>query len=271
MSRPEAGRLPWGLNVTVALCRLMAAIGSKTVAAASLLKRTFLSFFFRQGAQSFLVLEDVMPAERFDFVNAQGQRLAALLDTPAGEPRAYALFAHCFTCGKDVHAARRIAQALTALDIAVLRFDFTGLGSSEGEFANTTFSSNVADLVAAAGALRRAWQAPAILIGHSLGGTAVLAAAADVPEARAVVTIGAPSDPAHVTGLFKDRLDEIGAKGEVAVALAGREFRISRGFVDDLAQHKLLDRVANLHKALLIFHSPTDEVVGIDNASRIFI
>jgi uncharacterized OsmC-like protein/fermentation-respiration switch protein FrsA (DUF1100 family) len=211
-----------------------------------------------------------MPAERFDFRNASGQNLAALLDRPAGEPRAYALFAHCFTCGKDVHAAKRIAEALTALDIAVLRFDFTGLGSSEGEFANTTFSSNVEDLVAAAAALRRARQAPAILIGHSLGGTAVLAAAADVPEARAVVTIGAPSDPAHVTGLFKDRLDEIGAKGEVAVALAGREFRISRAFVDDLAQHKLLERVANLRKALLIFHSPTDEVVGIDNASRIF-
>jgi uncharacterized OsmC-like protein/fermentation-respiration switch protein FrsA (DUF1100 family) len=212
-----------------------------------------------------------MPAERFDFRNASGENLAALLDLPAGEPRAYALFAHCFTCGKDVHAAKRIAEALTALDIAVLRFDFTGLGSSEGEFANTTFSSNVNDLVAAAAALRRARQAPAILIGHSLGGAAVLAAAADVPEARAVVTIAAPSDPTHVTGLFKGQLEEIGAKGEVAVTLAGREFRISRGFVDDLAQHKLLDRVAELRRALLIFHSPVDAVVGIDNASRIFI
>jgi uncharacterized OsmC-like protein/alpha-beta hydrolase superfamily lysophospholipase len=212
-----------------------------------------------------------MPAERFDFRNANGQTLAALLDRPPGEPRAYALFAHCFTCGKDVHAAKRIAEGLTALGIAVLRFDFTGLGSSEGEFANTSFSSNVADLVAAAHALRRTRRAPAILIGHSLGGTAVLAAAAEVPEARAVVTIAAPSDPTHVTGLFKDRLDEIGAKGEVDVALAGRPFRISRAFVEDLVQHKLLERVAELHKALLIFHSPTDEVVGIDNASRIFI
>jgi uncharacterized OsmC-like protein/pimeloyl-ACP methyl ester carboxylesterase len=212
-----------------------------------------------------------MPAERFDFRNASGQTLAALLDRPSGEPRAYALFAHCFTCGKDVHAAKRIAEALTALDIAVLRFDFTGLGSSEGEFANTSFSSNVADLAAAAGALRASGRAPAILIGHSLGGAAVLAAAADVPEARAVVTIGAPSDPSHVTGLFKDHLAEIGAKGEVAVSLAGRQFRISRGFVEDLAQHKLLDQVAHLRKALLIFHSPTDEVVGIDNASQIFI
>src|SRR5262249_35116593 len=148
--------------------------------------------------------EESMPAERFDFPNARGQNLAALLDRPAGEPRAYALFAHCFTCGKDIHAAKRIAEGLTALGIAVLRFDFTGLGSSEGEFANTTFSSNIVDLVAAANELRRRAAAPAILIGHSLGGTAVLAAAAEVAEARAVVTIAAPCDPAHVTGLFKD-------------------------------------------------------------------
>ena len=136
-----------------------------------------------------------MPAERFDFPNAQGQKLAALLDRPAGEPRAYALFAHCFTCGKDIHAAKCVAEGLTALGIAVLRFDFTGLGSSEGEFANTSFFSNVADLVAAANELRSRARAPAILIGHSLGGTAVLAAAAEVPEARAVVTIAAPCDP----------------------------------------------------------------------------
>jgi uncharacterized OsmC-like protein/fermentation-respiration switch protein FrsA (DUF1100 family) len=211
-----------------------------------------------------------MPAERFDFPNAQGQKLAALLDRPAGEPRAYALFAHCFTCGKDVRAAKRVAEGLTALGIAVLRFDFTGLGSSEGEFANTTFSSNVGDLVAAANELRRKAQAPAILIGHSLGGTAVLAAAAEVVEARAVVTIAAPCDPTHVTGLFKDRLEEIAAKGEIQATLAGRQFRISRAFVDDLAEQKLMQRIADLRKALLIFHSPTDEIVAIDNASRIF-
>jgi len=163
-----------------------------------------------------------------------------------------------------------VAEGLTALGIAVLRFDFTGLGSSEGEFANTTFSSNVGDLVAAANELRRRAQAPAILIGHSLGGTAVLAAAAEVAEARAVVTIAAPCDPSHVTGLFKDRLEDIAAKGEVQATLAGRQFRISRAFVDDLAEHKLMQRIANLRKALLIFHSPTDEVVAIDNASRIF-
>jgi uncharacterized OsmC-like protein/alpha-beta hydrolase superfamily lysophospholipase len=212
-----------------------------------------------------------MPAEQFDFFNAEGLRLAGLLDNPPGEARAYALFAHCFTCGKDVHAAKRIAEGLTALGIAVLRFDFTGLGSSEGEFANTTFSSNVADLIAAADQLRRVKRAPSILIGHSLGGAAVLAAAAAVPEARAVVTIAAPSDPAHVAGLFKDRLAEIGAHGEVEVTLAGRPFRIRRAFLDDVAEQELNARIAALRKALLIFHSPTDEIVGIENASRIFL
>jgi len=211
-----------------------------------------------------------MPAERFDFVSAQGDRLAGLLDSPATEPRAFALFVHCFTCGKDIHAARRIAEALTALGIGVLRFDFTGLGASDGEFANTTFSSNVADLVAAADQLRNSKRAPAILIGHSLGGAAVLAAAARVPEARAIVTIGAPCDPAHVTGLFQDKLDAIKADGEVEVSLAGRPFRIRRGFLQDIAEQNLIERIASLRKALLIFHSPIDEVVGIENASHIF-
>ena len=212
-----------------------------------------------------------MPAQQFDFPNAEGLRLAGLIDLPAGETRAYALFAHCFTCGKDVHAAKRIAQGLTALGIAVLRFDFTGLGSSEGEFANTTFSSNVADLVAAADHLRRVKRAPALLIGHSLGGAAVLAAASAVPEARAVVTIAAPSDPAHVAGLFADARAEIEARGEVEVRLAGRPFRIRRAFLDDVAEQQLSGRINALHKALLIFHSPTDDIVNIDNASRIFL
>jgi uncharacterized OsmC-like protein/alpha-beta hydrolase superfamily lysophospholipase len=211
-----------------------------------------------------------MPAEQFDFFNADGKRLAGLLNNPAGDARAYALFAHCFTCGKDVHAARRIAEALTALGVGVLRFDFTGLGSSEGEFANTTFSSNVTDLIAAADQLRKLKRAPAILIGHSLGGAAVLAAAAAVPEARAVVTIAAPSDPAHVVGLFKDRLEELTDRGEIDVTLAGRPFRIRHAFLDDVAEQELSGHIAALRKALLIFHSPTDEIVGIDNASRIF-
>jgi uncharacterized OsmC-like protein/alpha-beta hydrolase superfamily lysophospholipase len=212
-----------------------------------------------------------MRTERFEFPNASGERLAALLDRPDGEPLAYALFAHCFTCGKDNLAAKRIAERLTASGIVVLRFDFTGLGMSEGEFANTTFSSNVADLIAAADHLRRTHRAPALLIGHSLGGAAVLAAAADVPEAHAVVTIAAPADPHHVTGLFRDRLDEIRERGEVEVALAGRPFRVRREFLDDIAEQRLLDRVGSLRKALLILHAPTDQTVGIDNASRIFL
>src|SRR5437763_7310008 len=163
-----------------------------------------------------------MPAERFDFANAQGEKLAALLDRPDGPIRAVALFAHCFTCGKDNKAARLIAHGLTSHGIAVLRFDFTGLGSSEGEFANTTFSSNIDDLMAAADHLRMTVGAPAVLIGHSLGGAAVLAAAHRIAETRAVVTIAAPFDPAHVAGLFGDRLDEIESKGEIEVTLVGR-------------------------------------------------
>jgi uncharacterized OsmC-like protein/alpha-beta hydrolase superfamily lysophospholipase len=211
-----------------------------------------------------------MPLERFDFPNARDEKLSALLDRPAGRPVAFALFAHCFTCGKDVLAAKRIAEGLTARGIAVLRFDFTGLGASEGEFANTTFSSNVADLVAAASHLRTMYQAPAILIGHSLGGAAVLAAAAQVPEARAVVTIAAPADPGHVTGLFRQHVAAIQAEGEVEVSLAGRPFRIRKEFLDDVAMQNLERSLRELRKALLVLHSPTDELVGIENASAIF-
>jgi putative redox protein len=197
--------------------------------------------------------------------------LAASLDLPEGEPSAFALLAHCFTCGKDVLAAKRIAEGLTKRGIGVLRFDFTGIGASEGEFANSNFSSNIADLVQAADYLRKSYKAPAILIGHSLGGAAILAAAAQIPEAKAVATIAAPSDPGHVTHLFKDRLADIAKDGEVEVSLAGRPFRIQRQFLDDVTSHRLLDHVASLHKALLIFHSPTDDTVGIDNATHIFV
>jgi putative redox protein len=212
-----------------------------------------------------------MPSERFQFPGADGDLLAASLDLPDGAIRAYALFAHCFTCSKDTLAAKRIAAALTADGIAVLRFDFTGLGSSEGDFANTTFSSNVADLVLAAHHLRDSSRAPTILIGHSLGGAAILAAAAQIPEAKAIVTIAAPSDPAHVTKLFADRLDDIRAHGEVEVQLAGRPFRIKREFLDDVAEHNLMAHVAKLHRPLLILQSPTDDTVGIDNATHIFL
>jgi putative redox protein len=211
-----------------------------------------------------------MPTERFQFTGEGGHQLAAALELPDGEPAAFALFAHCFTCGKDTLAAKRISVALAAKGIAVLRFDFTGLGSSEGEFANSTFSSNVADLVRAADHLRATRKAPSILIGHSLGGAAILAAAGKIPEAKAVVTIAAPSDPAHVTGLFREHIDNIRAQGEVEVMLAGRPFRIKREFLDDIVEHELMKDVTGLHKALLVMHSPVDDTVGIDNATKIF-
>jgi uncharacterized OsmC-like protein/pimeloyl-ACP methyl ester carboxylesterase len=212
-----------------------------------------------------------MPTERFQFTGSEGQQLAAALDSPDGPVHAYALFAHCFTCGKDVLAARRIALALAAKGIAVLRFDFTGLGSSEGDFANSTFSSNVADLVRAADHLRTTRQAPALLIGHSLGGAAILAAADQIAEAKAVVTIAAPSDPTHVTGHFADSIEKIRKDGQAQVSLAGRPFTIKRAFLDDIAEHSLMERIAKLHKALLVMHAPTDDTVGIDNATRIFV
>src|SRR3954469_790485 len=212
-----------------------------------------------------------VPTERFQFAGTGGHQLAAALDLPDGAITAYALFAHCFTCGKDVLAAKRIAAALAAKGIAVLRFDFTGLGSSEGDFANSTFSSTVADLVLAADHLRQTRKAPAILIGHSLGGAAILAAAGQIPEAKAVVTIAAPSDPAHVTHLFKDRIEDIRQQGEVQVSLAGRPFRIKREFIDDVAEQSLTAKIATLHKALLVMHAPTDDTVGIDNATHIFV
>jgi uncharacterized OsmC-like protein/fermentation-respiration switch protein FrsA (DUF1100 family) len=203
------------------------------------------------------------------FSGSEGHDLAARLDLPP-RPRAFALFAHCFTCGKDIFAAARIAQSLTEDNIAVLRFDFTGIGSSEGEFANTNFSSNVADLVAAADFLRANFAAPSLLIGHSLGGAAVLVAAPQIPEATGVVTIGAPSSAAHVTHNFGAELATIKERGSAEVRLGGRTFTISKQFLDDLAEHNLLADLPRLNKALLVFHSPRDEYVGIDNASAIF-
>lgn len=212
-----------------------------------------------------------MLAERFDFENRNGQRLAALLNRPTDAPRAVALFAHCFACGKDVQAAQRIAEGLVAQGIAVLRFDFTGLGASEGEFSNATLVSHVADLVSAADHLRNTLQAPAILIGHSLGGAAVVAAAAEIPEARAVVTISAPADPAHVKGLVQGRRMDAGERDDVEVRLGGRAFRLARAFLDDTSERQLVERLGTLRKALLVFHSPTDPVVSIDSASAIFL
>jgi putative redox protein len=191
-------------------------------------------------------------------------------DSCPAPPRAYALFAHCFTCSKDLFAAARIAEALAGRGIAVLRFDFTGLGASEGEFANTNFSSNTADLVAAANHLRVVRAAPALLVGHSLGGAAVLAAAGDIPEARAVVTIGAPADAAHVIRNFAADVGRIEATGAAEVTLAGRKFTIRKQFLEDVEGARLRDRIQELKRPLLIFHAPRDGTVGIENAAAIY-
>jgi fermentation-respiration switch protein FrsA (DUF1100 family) len=208
---------------------------------------------------------------RATFKGSTGFELSARLDLPTGTVRAFALFAHCFTCTKDVLAAKRIASHLAAAGVGVLRFDFTGLGSSEGEFANTNFSSNVEDLITAAGYLRSRFAAPALLVGHSLGGAAVLAAAHAIPEALAVVTIGAPADASHVLGQFGSSLEEIRNQGEALVTLAGRQFRIHRSFVEDAEEQRLADRINSLGKALLIMHAPRDTIVSIENASKIFL
>jgi uncharacterized OsmC-like protein/pimeloyl-ACP methyl ester carboxylesterase len=211
-----------------------------------------------------------MPTERFTFAGHGGDALAARLDLPEGPHLATALFAHCFTCGKDIVAARRIAQRLTAEGIAVLRFDFTGLGHSGGEFRNTSFTSNVEDLVRAAEALAARGMAPALLIGHSLGGAAVLKAARQIPSSRAVVTLGAPFDPGHVTHNFHDALDDIRRDGAGEVNLGGRPVTIGRGFVEDVEGVALSEDIAGLGRALLVLHAPRDEVVGVENATRIF-
>jgi len=209
--------------------------------------------------------------KKITFEGASGHKLAARLDLPNGKVRAYALFAHCFTCSKDIFAASRIARGLADRGIAVLRFDFTGLGASEGEFANSNFSSNVGDLVLAADYLRQNHEAPKLLIGHSLGGAAVLAAASQLPETTAIATIGAPAHAGHVAQNFCADIESIEQDGEASVQLGGREFTIQKQFLDDLRAQDILGSIGDLRKALMIFHAPLDQVVGIDNAAEIFI
>jgi uncharacterized OsmC-like protein/alpha/beta superfamily hydrolase len=212
-----------------------------------------------------------MPGIPVRFPNGSGQMLAGRLDLPPnGTPRAYALYAHCFTCGKDVRSAVNIGRALAREGIAMLRFDFTGLGESEGDFADTTFSGNVADLKAAARFLTEKYQAPKILIGHSLGGTAVLEAAHEIPSSVAVVTIGAPADPEHVARLLGPAREKIEEEGAATVTLVGREFRFKKSFLDDLKMRPWADNLRGLRKALLVFHSPADKTVDISNAAQIF-
>ncbi len=208
--------------------------------------------------------------ERFEFTGSGGQKLSARMHLPAVDPIACAVFAHCFTCSKDSRAATHISSALAEKGIATLRFDFTGLGESEGEFDGTTFSHNVDDIIAAAKALRQAYRAPALLIGHSLGGTAVLAAAEQIPEVVGVATIGAPFEPKHVARLFDASLEEIESTGQADVNLGGRRFTIRKSFLEDLEKHCNAERIGSLKKALVVFHSPQDNVVAIDNARLIF-
>lgn len=211
-----------------------------------------------------------MKTKKLHFHNAQGYALSARLESPSADPKAYAIFAHCFSCSKDLGSAVAISRALTRQGIAVLRFDFTGLGQSEGDFADSNFSSNVGDLLAAAEFLAEHYRAPQLLVGHSLGGAAVLQAAKHISSCRAVVTLAAPSEPDHVRKLLQDDEETIRAQGEATVSIAGRPFKIKKQLLDDLEQSSMHEHIHNLHKALLILHSPIDNIVSIDNAATIF-
>ena len=211
-----------------------------------------------------------MRNELFEFEGEQGSRLIGKLDLPDGPPHSHALFAHCFTCTKESLAAVRIGRALAGQGIGVLRFDFTGLGQSGGDFADSTFSGSVKDVLAAARAMRNASIEPALLIGHSLGGAAVLAAAADLPNVKAIATIGAPFDVQHVTRLFGEDLQTLLEQGEAEVKLGGRAFKMRRSFIDDLGAHDQGQRIGGLRRALLVLHAPMDRTVDIDNAAQIF-
>lgn len=212
-----------------------------------------------------------MGFEKVSFINSQGKKLAARLERPDNqEPHSYAIFAHCFTCNKNFSAVRNISRALVSKGIAVLRFDFTGLGESEGEFEETNFSSNVSDLIEAAKYLEQHYKAPSLLIGHSLGGAAVIFAASELDSVAAVSTIGAPSSPAHVQHLFKSNVDEINATGKAKLNIGGRDFTIKKDFIDDIESKPMKDVLKNLRKPYLVLHSPQDTIVGIENAKELY-
>ncbi len=212
-----------------------------------------------------------MSRKKIKFLNSDGHQLAALIELPERtEPVAFALFAHCFTCNKNLTAVRNIGRSLTDNGIAVMRFDFTGLGESEGDFENTNFSSNIEDLAAAANFLKTEYKAPSILIGHSLGGAAVIFASSKIESVKAVVTIGAPSSPDHVSHLFKTGLDEINRNGVAEISIGGRSFTIKKQFLEDIEEKRLNQMVRDMRKPILILHSPQDKTVGIENAAQIY-
>lgn len=208
---------------------------------------------------------------KFDFKNNNGELLSGRLEMPEGEPKAFALFAHCFTCSKNIVAANTISKSLAEKGIAVLRFDFTGLGNSEGDFANTNFSSNIEDLLSACSALTEQYQSPDLLIGHSLGGAAVLRAAMKLDTVKAVVTLGAPSDVQHLKKHFADQVGDIEQKGEADVVLAGRTFKVKKQFLHDLKDNTILDGIKTFGKALMVMHSPIDSTVDVEHAAKIFL
>jgi alpha/beta superfamily hydrolase len=209
-------------------------------------------------------------SEKIKFKNSQGQHLAALLELPNEKPLGYAIFAHCFTCNKNLTAVRNIGKALNSKGIAVFRFDFTGLGESEGDFEDTNFTSNVDDLNAAADFLKSNYEAPSILIGHSLGGAAVLFAKHQIPSIKAIVTIGAPANPSHISHLFSDSVSEIIENGIAELSIGGRPFKIKEHFLNDIKSQKIEVAIANLNVPIMIFHSPIDQTVEIDNAAKIY-
>ena len=211
-----------------------------------------------------------MKNEKVKFKNEQGLELAAKLEFPDSEIKGYAIFAHCFTCNKNLSAVRNIGKALNDCGIAVLRFDFTGLGESEGEFEHTNFSSNVNDLISASQFLEDNYKAPSILIGHSLGGAAVIFAAKQINSIKAIATVGAPSSPKHVSHLFRHGIEEINDKGEAILEIGGREFKIQKQFLDDINEKNMSETVQALRLPLLVLHSPQDTTVGIENAGHIF-
>jgi len=209
--------------------------------------------------------------EKLTFKNSTGETLSGRIEIPKdGEVKAYAIFAHCFTCNKNLSAVRNIARSLNEKGIAVLRFDFTGLGESEGDFADTNFSSNVQDLVSAADALEQQYEAPKLIIGHSLGGAAVIFASTKIPSIEAVATIGAPSSPDHVSHLFHGSISEIEANSEADVKIGGRDFKVKKQFLDDISSKNMKETLKKMKEPLIIFHSPQDNTVGIENASEIY-
>ncbi|SDL88892.1 bifunctional alpha/beta hydrolase/OsmC family protein [Kriegella aquimaris] len=213
-----------------------------------------------------------MSLQKVTFKNKEGETLVGRLELPVDQhPHNFVLFAHCFTCNKNLSAIRNIGKELTSNGFGVLRFDFTGLGESEGDFADTNFSGNVEDLVVAADYLAQNFRAPTLLVGHSLGGAAVIFAASEIPSVKAVATIGAPATPAHVRHLLKSSIDEIESKGKASINLSGRDFTIKKQFLDDLEAKPLPETVKKLRKALLIMHSPQDDIVGIKNAEEIYV